>query len=363
MATVTFDKATRHYPGGERPAVDALDLEIGDGEFLVLVGPSGCGKSTSLRMLAGLEPVDGGAIRIGDRDVSHVDPSDRDIAMVFQNYALYPHMTVAANMGFALKIAGKSKSEIDQRVKEAAEVLDLTQYLDRKPKALSGGQRQRVAMGRAIVRNPQVFCMDEPLSNLDAKLRVATRTQIASLQRRLGVTTVYVTHDQVEAMTMGDRVAVLKDGVLQQVDRPRHMYDRPANMFVAGFIGSPAMNLFQLPVSGDGAPRLGGHDVRVERDVLQGLSGGTVALGVRPEDLHVVGSGEGIAATVELVEELGSDAFVHASVEQAGHDEVVLVARVNPKTPPMKGDKIWLAPQDSHHMHVFDPADGRRLSA
>ncbi|CAA9308460.1 MAG: Glycerol-3-phosphate ABC transporter, ATP-binding protein UgpC [uncultured Frankineae bacterium] len=363
MATVTFDNATRHYPGAERPAVDALNLDIGDGEFLVLVGPSGCGKSTSLRMLAGLEPVDGGAIRIGDRDVSHVDPSDRDIAMVFQNYALYPHMSVAANMGFALKIAGKSKQEIDQRVKEAAAVLDLTQYLERKPKALSGGQRQRVAMGRAIVRNPQVFCMDEPLSNLDAKLRVATRTQIASLQRRLGVTTVYVTHDQVEAMTMGDRVAVLKDGILQQVDRPRHMYDRPANMFVAGFIGSPAMNLFQLPVTGDRGPRLGGHDVPVERSTLSTLSGNTVALGVRPEDLHVVGTGEGIAATVELVEELGSDAFVHASVEQDGHDEVLLVARVNPKSPPEKGDKIWLAPQASHQMHVFDPADGRRLSA
>jgi multiple sugar transport system ATP-binding protein len=363
MATVTFDKATRHYPGGDRPAVDALDLDIGDGEFLVLVGPSGCGKSTSLRMLAGLEPVDGGAIRIGDRDVSHVDPADRDIAMVFQNYALYPHMTVAANMGFALKIAGKSKQEIDQRVKEAAEILDLTQYLDRKPKALSGGQRQRVAMGRAIVRNPQVFCMDEPLSNLDAKLRVATRTQIASLQRRLGVTTVYVTHDQVEAMTMGDRVAVLKDGILQQVDRPRAMYDRPANMFVAGFIGSPAMNLFQLPVSGDRGARLGGHDVPVPREALQGLSGATIALGVRPEDLHIVGSGEGIAATVELVEELGSDAFVHASVQQDGHDEVVLVARVDPKTPPEKGDKVFLAPEASHQMHVFDPVDGRRLSA
>ena len=363
MATVTFDAATRHYPGSERPAVDALNIEIGDGEFLVLVGPSGCGKSTSLRMLAGLEPVDGGAILIGDRDVSHVDPSDRDIAMVFQNYALYPHMSVAANMGFALKIAGKSKQEIDTRVKEAAEVLDLTQYLDRKPKALSGGQRQRVAMGRAIVRNPQVFCMDEPLSNLDAKLRVATRTQIASLQRRLGVTTVYVTHDQVEAMTMGDRVAVLKDGILQQVDRPRHMYDRPANMFVAGFIGSPAMNLFQIPVSGNGTPRLGGHDIPIERDVLSTLSGGNVALGVRPEDLHVVGSGEGIAATVELVEELGSDAFVHASVEQGSGDNVVLVARVNPKSPPEKGQKVWLAPEATHQMHVFDPADGRRLSA
>jgi multiple sugar transport system ATP-binding protein len=218
-------------------------------------------------------------------------------------------------------------------------------------------------MGRAIVRNPQVFCMDEPLSNLDAKLRVATRTQIASLQRRLGVTTVYVTHDQVEAMTMGDRVAVLKDGILQQVDRPRHMYDRPANMFVAGFIGSPAMNLFQIPVSGNGTPRLGGHDIPIERDVLSTLSGGTVALGVRPEDLHVVGSGEGIAATVELVEELGSDAFVHASVEQNSGDNVVLVARVNPKSPPEKGQKVWLAPEATHQMHVFDPADGRRLSA
>src|SRR3712207_1327223 len=235
MATVTFDHATRHCPGGERPAVDALNLDIGDGEFLVLVGPSGCGKSTSLRMLAGLAPVDGGAIRIGDRDVSHVDPSDRDIAMVFQNYALYPHMTVAANIGFALKIAGKSKQEIDQRVKEAAAVLDLTQYLDRKPKALSGGQRQRVAMGRAIVRNPQVFCMDEPLSNLDAKLRVATRTQIASLQRRLGVTTVYVTHDQVEAMTMGDRVAVLNAGVLQQDRKSTRLNSSHANISYAVF--------------------------------------------------------------------------------------------------------------------------------
>src|SRR5919112_1645204 len=221
MASVTYDSAPRRYPGADRPAVDALDLELADGEFLVLVGPSGCGKSTSLRMLAGLEPVNSGSIRIGDRDVSHVDPSERDIAMVFQNYALYPHMTVADNMGFALKIAGKPKDEIRKRVEEAAKILDLEQYLDRKPKALSGGQRQRVAMGRAIVRQPQVFLMDEPLSNLDAKLRVQTRTQIASLQRRLGITTVYVTHDQVEAMTMGDRVAVLKDGLLQQVDTPR----------------------------------------------------------------------------------------------------------------------------------------------
>ena len=227
----------------DRPSVDALNLEIADGEFLVLVGPSGCGKSTSLRMLAGLEDVNAGRILIGDRDVTDVQPKDRDIAMVFQNYALYPHMSVHDNMGFALKIAGTPKEEIDRRVKEAAKILGLTEYLERKPKALSGGQRQRVAMGRAIVRKPKVFLMDEPLSNLDAKLRVQTRTQIASLQRELGVTTVYVTHDQTEALTMGDRIAVLKDGLLQQVGSPREMYDKPANEFVAGFIGSPAMNL------------------------------------------------------------------------------------------------------------------------
>ena len=246
MTTVTFDQATRTFPGGERPAVDHLDLEIDDGEFLVLVGPSGCGKSTSLRMLAGLEEVDEGAIRIGETDVTRKDPKDRDVAMVFQNYALYPHMSVADNMAFALKIAGESKETIKERVLEAARLLDLEEYLERKPKALSGGQRQRVAMGRAIVRSPQVFLMDEPLSNLDAKLRVQTRSQIAALQRRLGVTTVYVTHDQVEAMTMGDRVAVLRDGILQQVDTPRNMYNDPANIFVAGFIGSPAMNLLEL---------------------------------------------------------------------------------------------------------------------
>ena len=227
MATVKFDEATRIYPGNDKPSVDRLNIDIQDGEFLVLVGPSGCGKSTSLRMLAGLEEVNGGKIWIGDRDVTNLSPKDRDVAMVFQNYALYPHMSVADNMGFALKIAGVDKGEIRKRVEEAAKILDLTQYLDRKPKALSGGQRQRVAMGRAIVRSPQVFLMDEPLSNLDAKLRVQTRTQIASLQRRLGVTTVYVTHDQTEAMTMGDRIAVLKDGILQQCATPREMYDSP----------------------------------------------------------------------------------------------------------------------------------------
>ncbi len=284
MATVTFDQATRHYPGGERPAVDALDLEIGDGEFLVLVGPSGCGKSTSLRMLAGLEPVDGGAIRIGERDVSNVDPSDRDIAMVFQNYALYPHMSVAANMGFALKIAGKSKQEIDQRVKEAAAVLDLTEYLDRKPKALSGGQRQRVAMGRAIVRQPAVFLMDEPLSNLDAKLRVTMRSELKRFHLSLETTTVYVTHDQLEAMTMSDRIAIMEGGRLQQFAPPQEVYREPASRFVAGFSGTPGMTLI------DGALVQAGDRWRFEAPGLSVLVGplgsraaaGRPAAGCRP---------------------------------------------------------------------------------
>src|SRR5829696_3715944 len=243
MATVTFDNATRLYPGSTRPAVDSLNLAVADGEFLVLVGPSGCGKSTSLRMLAGLEEVNSGAILIGERNVTDVPPKDRDIAMVFQNYALYPHMTVADNMAFALKMAKVPSEEREKRVQEAAKILGLTEYLQRKPKALSGGQRQRVAMSRAIVRSPQVFCMDEPLSNLDAKMRVQTRTDIAKLQSDLGVTTVYVTHDQVEAMTMGDRVAVMNLGELMQVDTPLKLYDKPVNLFVAGFIGSPQMNL------------------------------------------------------------------------------------------------------------------------
>src|ERR1700744_1047794 len=264
MASVTFDKATRLYPGSTRPAVDQLDLQVADGEFLVLVGPSGCGKSTSLRMLAGLEEVNDGNIFIGDRNVTDVPPKDRDIAMVFQNYALYPHMTFAENMGFALKIAGVHKEERAQRVLEAAKLLDLEPYLTRKPKALSGGQRQRVAMGRAIVRSPQGFLMAEPLSNLDAKLRVQTRTQIASLQHRLGVTTVYVTHDQTEALTMGDRIAVLKDGVLQQVGTPRELYGDPINVFVAGFIGSPVMNLFGSDVV-DGGIAFGSATVPVDR--------------------------------------------------------------------------------------------------
>ncbi|MHB1473454.1 MAG: ABC transporter ATP-binding protein, partial [Dermatophilaceae bacterium] len=298
MATVKFDNASRTYPGNDKPSVDGLNIDIADGEFLVLVGPSGCGKSTALRMLAGLEEVNVGDVWIGDRNVTDLSPKDRDVAMVFQNYALYPHMSVADNMGFALKIAGVNKSEIAKRVQDAAKILDLEDYLERKPKALSGGQRQRVAMGRAIVRNPQVFLMDEPLSNLDAKLRVSTRTQIASLQRRLGVTTVYVTHDQIEAMTMGDRVAVLKDGVLQQCDTPRRMYDHPDNVFVAGFIGSPAMNLFDVPVV-DGGVKFGTGTHPIERTHLA-EAGKEVTLGVRPEDLTITTDGQGLAVTVEV---------------------------------------------------------------
>ncbi|MBE0010559.1 MULTISPECIES: ABC transporter ATP-binding protein [unclassified Arthrobacter] len=359
MATVTFDQATRLYPGTEKPAVDKLDIQIADGEFLVLVGPSGCGKSTSLRMLAGLEDVNSGRILIGDRDVTDVPPKDRDIAMVFQNYALYPHMSVADNMGFALKIAGVSKEERAERVRDAAKLLDLEPYLDRKPKALSGGQRQRVAMGRAIVRNPQVFLMDEPLSNLDAKLRVQTRTQIASLTRRLGVTTVYVTHDQVEAMTMGDRVAVLKDGVLQQVDTPRNLYERPVNVFVAGFIGSPAMNLLELPVT-DGGVKFGGITYPVAHEVLDAAHGGTVTLGVRPEDLQIAPDGQGLQVEVDVVEELGADAYVYGHTTLNGEEQVI-VARVDGRRPPMKGDTIYVTPEKGH-VHLFDMKDGLRLA-
>jgi multiple sugar transport system ATP-binding protein len=288
MASVTFEQATRRYSGADRPAVDRFDLSVGDGEFVVLVGPSGCGKTTSLRMIAGLETVDSGRILIGTRDVTGADPKDRDVAMVFQNYALYPHMSAAQNMGFALKIAGIAKSEIRERVSDAARLLDLEPYLDRKPKDLSGGQRQRVAMGRAIVRRPQVFLMDEPLSNLDAKLRVQTRNQIAGLQRRLGITTVYVTHDQVEAMTMGDRVAVLRDGVLQQCAVPRELYRSPVNMFVAEFIGSPAMNLVTLPVV-DHSVALGDWSIPIPREVTSTTA--ELVIGIRPEHLDVGGTG------------------------------------------------------------------------
>ena len=337
MATVTFERASRTYPGGERPAVDAIDLHIADGEFLVLVGPSGCGKSTTLRMLAGLEEVDSGRILIGEQDVTHVAPKDRDIAMVFQNYALYPHMTVAENMGFALKIAGVGKEERNARVLEAARLLGLEEYLDRKPKALSGGQRQRVAMGRAIVRQPQVFLMDEPLSNLDAKLRVQTRTQIAQLQRRLGATTVYVTHDQTEALTMGDRIAVLKDGVLQQVGTPRELYETPVNAFVAGFIGSPAMNQWRR----DG-----------------------VIVGVRPEDLAVSADGDAapdaLEVEVDLVEELGADGYLYGRATVEG-EPVQIVVRVDGRTHPVAGERVLVTPKPGH-LHRFDATSGERLA-
>ena len=359
MATVKFDNASRIYAGQERPAVDSLNLDIADGEFLVLVGPSGCGKSTSLRMLAGLEEIDRGKIWIGDKDVTDVPPKDRDIAMVFQNYALYPHMTVADNMGFALKIAGTPKAEIRQRVEEAAKILDLEQYLDRKPKALSGGQRQRVAMGRAIVRSPQVFLMDEPLSNLDAKLRVSTRTQIASLQRRLGVTTVYVTHDQTEAMTMGDRVAVLNGGILQQVDTPRRMYDHPNNVFVAGFIGSPAMNLIEQPLTDQGA-QFGGSVLPVDRSTLSDASGSSVTVGVRPEDLELVSDGEGLAVEVDVVEELGADAYVYGRLAGSDPSAKPVIARVDGRRPPMKGETVHFRPKPDH-VHLFDVKTGERL--
>ncbi|HWC22206.1 MAG TPA: sn-glycerol-3-phosphate ABC transporter ATP-binding protein UgpC [Flexivirga sp.] len=371
MATVTYDSASRVYPGADTASVDKLNIDIEDGEFLVLVGPSGSGKSTALRMLAGLEEVNEGRILIGDRDVTNLSPKDRDVAMVFQNYALYPHMSVADNMGFALKIAGVAKTEIRSRVEEAAKILDLEAYLDRKPKALSGGQRQRVAMGRAIVRSPQVFLMDEPLSNLDAKLRVQTRTQIASLQRRLGVTTVYVTHDQVEAMTMGDRVAVLKDGLLQQLDTPRRMYDHPNNVFVAGFIGSPAMNLLEVPVT-DAGVKLGSLVHPVDRAKLAKAET-TITVGIRPEDLVPTTEG-GIPVEVDVVEELGADAYIYGRTtigEQPGEkqlggrdDEKQIVARVDGRQVPDKGQTIYFAPKgDGEHLHLFHPQTGERIES
>ncbi|WJY69123.1 ABC transporter ATP-binding protein [Corynebacterium auris] len=362
MATVTFDQATRVYPGASGPSVDKLSLELSDGEFLVLVGPSGSGKSTALRMLAGLEETTEGRILIDGRDVTGLEPRERDIAMVFQNYALYPHMSVRENMGFALKLAGMSKEEINRRVEEAAATLDLSEYLERKPKALSGGQRQRVAMGRAIVREPQVFLMDEPLSNLDAKLRVQTRTQIAALQRRMGVTTLYVTHDQTEALTMGDRIAVLNFGVLQQVGTPRELYDAPRNVFVAGFIGSPAMNLARFHVS-DGHARLGQASLPVS------LPAGDVILGFRPEALRVAPESEaGIPLEVEFVEELGSDSYLYCTLVgggwvsegsaqgATGH----IVVRTGPRSGFGRGDRLSVQVAEGA-LHAFDAQTGERL--
>jgi multiple sugar transport system ATP-binding protein len=355
MASVTFEQATRRYAGADRPAVDRLDLSVGDGEFVVLVGPSGCGKTTSLRMIAGLETVDSGRILIGTRDVTDADPKDRDVAMVFQNYALYPHMNVAQNMGFALKIAGLAKAEIRERVSDAARLLDLEPYLDRKPKDLSGGQRQRVAMGRAIVRRPQVFLMDEPLSNLDAKLRVQTRNQIAGLQRRLGITTVYVTHDQVEAMTMGDRVAVLRDGVLQQCAVPRELYRSPVNMFVAEFIGSPAMNLVTLPVV-DHSVALGDWSIAVPREITS--TAPELVIGIRPEHLDV--GGTGVEMQIDVVEELGADTYLYGRI--AGLDNTFgqpIVVRADGRDPPSRGSRVRVHPQPGH-LHFFG-VDGHRL--
>ncbi len=360
MSTVTFKDASRLYPGSDQPAVDELNLEVDDNEFLVLVGPSGCGKSTALRMLAGLEDVTSGSIWINNNDVTDMSPKDRDIAMVFQNYALYPHMTVRENMGFALKIAKMPKDEINQRVDEAAETLDLTSMLDRKPKAMSGGQRQRVAMGRAIVRNPKVFLMDEPLSYLDAKLRVQTRGQNAVLQKRLGVTTIYVTHDQTEAMTMGDRVCVLKDGLLMQVDSPQNLYDRPTNVFVAGFIGSPAMNLIETQISGDGVS-IAGVNVDLPASSLSAARAkgdSSVTVGFRPEDLYLASESEAFPLQVTQVEGLGADAYVHGDAHVGG-ETVDITVRTDGRNPPKLGDKIHVA-ATGKHIHVFG-SDGERL--
>jgi multiple sugar transport system ATP-binding protein len=376
MANVKYMSATRVFAKGAPPAVDALDLDIHDGEFMVLVGPSGSGKTTALRMLAGLEPLDGGRVEIGDRDVTEVPPKDRDIAMVFQNYALYPQKTVAENMGFALKMQHVHKDERARRVREAARLLDLDdKLLDRKPRQLSGGQRQRVAMGRAIVREPKVFLMDEPLSNLDAKLRVQTRSQIAELQRRLGITTVYVTHDQVEAMTMGHRVAVLREGRLQQCATPRELYDNPVNEFVAGFIGSPAMNLRTVPLA-DGGVRLANTLFPLPPAVRTaakeaGLS--EIVLGIRPEHLHpangselladqkraraVDGSAE-LTGEVMLVEELGADALLHVRLPEGG-DQVV--ARAEGRKPPAPGRQVTFHVQPDD-VFAFHPVTGARLA-
>ena len=350
--------------------MDKLDLHVRDGEFLVLVGPSGCGKTTSLRMLAGLESVDEGAIFIEGRDVTDLAPRDRDVAMVFQNYALYPHMSVADNMRFALKVAGVDRQAREQRVRQAAQMLELDQLLDRRPRALSGGQRQRVAMGRAIVRQPQAFLMDEPLSNLDAQLRVFTRAEIHRLQRDLGITTIYVTHDQVEAMTMGDRVAVMRDGVLQQVDTPQNVYDRPANRFVAAFIGSPAMNLIEarLTARGEGTTisfahhtLVVGSDVVRVRPRLSSYIGRTVIVGIRPEDFSdpLLDSSDGSAAQIEircdLREALGSDVLVHFTVNATN-----CIARVTPRSRASEGETISLG-VDVNRLHFFDPETGAAI--
>jgi multiple sugar transport system ATP-binding protein len=354
LADVRFVQASRIYQGTDAPAVDALDLHIQDGEFMVLVGPSGSGKTTALRMLAGLEEVDAGAILIGGRDVTDVPPKQRDVSMVFQNYALYPYLTVGANIGFPLKVAKIKKSERERRVREVATLLGLEEYLERKPAQLSGGQRQRVAMGRAIVRLPSVFLMDEPLSNLDAKLRVQMRADIAALQADFGITTVYVTHDQAEAMTLGHRVAVLKDGRLQQCGPPRALYERPANVFVAAFIGSPAMNLCSVPLGSNGSVSFGGVSVPVPGAV----GGDSLVVGLRPESLEVAPGG--IPARVEVVEDIGADAYVFCAAELNG-ESTRLVARTESRKAPQQGERVSLRARPEE-AHLFDPLSGERLN-
>ena len=362
MAQVSYVAATCLYPNNPVPAVNELSLDVADGEFMVLVGPSGSGKSTALRMLAGLEPISSGQVRIGGKDVSDRAPKDRDIAMVFQNYALYPHMSVAENMSFALKLRGVSKKEQRVKVREAAAMLDLEPYLDRRPGALSGGQRQRVAMGRAVVREPSVFLMDEPLSNLDAKLRVETRANIAALQARLGTTTIYVTHDQVEAMTMGHRVAVLKDGLLQQVDTPRNLYARPINAFVAGFIGSPAMNLRPARLVPGGA-RLGDVVLRLAEQTLAaaqraGLE--SVMLGLRPESFETTLDGGPLRLRVILVEELGADTYVYGHLAGDEPEAKPFIVRHSGGVEPAIGDVLGLAVRAGAE-HIFHPDTGSRV--
>jgi multiple sugar transport system ATP-binding protein len=391
MAQITLDRLTKRYPDGFE-AVRDMSLEIKDGEFVILVGPSGCGKSTALRMIAGLEDISEGELRIGDEVVNDKAPKDRDIAMVFQNYALYPHMSVRDNMGFALKLRGTSSEEINTKVEEAARILDLEQHLDRKPAQLSGGQRQRVAMGRAIVRDPSAFLMDEPLSNLDAKLRVQMRTEVSRIQQRLGTTTVYVTHDQTEAMTLGDRVAVMRSGELQQVGSPMELYNNPLNLFVAGFIGSPAMNFMPATVTGD-TIKLPIADVRLPSNVAEKLGrsdGRQLLAGIRPEnfeDAALVGEvrdrGTVFRAQIEVLESLGSELYAHFSVtsdqqiesaelrelaEDAGGGEVPMageegriVARLEPASQVRVGQEaeLWV---DASKVHLFDPEDGRNLT-
>jgi multiple sugar transport system ATP-binding protein len=392
MAEIVLDGVKKRFADGFE-AVKDMNLEISDGEFMILVGPSGCGKSTALRMIAGLEDITEGVVKIGDQVVNDLAPKDRDIAMVFQNYALYPHMTVRENMAFPLKLAKAPQEEIDNKVTEAARILDLTEHLDRKPANLSGGQRQRVAMGRAIVRNPKAFLMDEPLSNLDAKLRVQMRTEVARIQTRLGTTTVYVTHDQTEAMTLGDRVAVMRSGVLQQVGPPSELYDNPLNLFVAGFIGSPAMNFMPAKLQGDtvqlpiGEVRLSGE----ERNRLGSVDGERpVIVGIRPEsfeDASLLGSdtrerGTTFRTKIDLVESLGAEDYVYFDVQAEGiesdelqelaqdsgaHEvpsvgEGQVVARVDAASRIKRGEEVelWV---DSSKLHFFDPSTGRNLAA